>query len=197
MHNGKLIKTLVRKHRWMTPAWRLRYAVNLTINLPEGVQITTDRHQPAGSAGGDTCGQRETSTGTIVPFAGRTEPADNWLADVHGRGGRVSCDLCRRSSRCHRYTNYSPVASQHDLQPAGPARALPAGAGQHGHGQLERGSASRRQRLMSWVAAGGSGDAYSDGRVRCRRMNTKGIDHGKILAIDASSMEHSSEVLQR
>ena len=52
--------------------------VNLTINLPEGVQITTiDTSQPV---------QPEVIPvasvvvpGTIVPFAGRTEPADNWL----------------------------------------------------------------------------------------------------------------------
>ena len=53
-------------------------AVNLTINLPEGVQITTvDTSQPV---------QPEVMPaasvvvpGTIVPYAGSTEPADNWL----------------------------------------------------------------------------------------------------------------------
>ncbi len=81
-------------------------AVNLTINLPEGVQITTvDTSQPV---------QPEVIPaasvvvpGTIVPFAGRTEPADNWLLC----DGRAVEQLEYPTLYAVIGNDYSPVAS--------------------------------------------------------------------------------------
>ena len=116
--------------------------VNLTINLPEGVQITTiDTSQPV---------QPEVIPvasvvvpGTIVPFAGRTEPADNWLLC----DGRAVDQSEYPTLYAVISDDYSPVASNTTFNLPDLRGRFPLGLDNMGVGSANRVTASQADTL--------------------------------------------------
>ena len=122
--------------------------VNLTINLPEGVQITTiDTSQPVQPEVIPVASVVE--PGTIVPFAGRTEPAYNWML-CDGR----AVDLSEYPTLYAVISDdYSPVASNTTFNLPDLRGRFPLGLDNMGVGSANRVTASQADTLGLGSAA--------------------------------------------